>query len=312
MMATNSTKSEKWTYKAPEPVGMQVYRAPSLLQPHRVRDAIQDAHKGTIPPLIGFFCGLSSPPVAKVAAQLGYDVVFVDWEHSSTNVETMTQMVHDIQYISEGKSMAFVRVPGHDHASIGHALDAGASIIVPQVDTVEQAKHVAAASRFGAKINGKRSAPPFRWLQGTSDMLIDSSLSLWENLNHQSAVIIQIESAEGIRNLDAMLTEVGDQIDSVWLGSLDARVSMGLQNAYGEEPEWMKLKALYESTLRKHNMPSSGLALGPPAVRAKMAKGKSFMVSGSDVYGILGQAAGLADMRQSFPQMNYEQVYDRI
>ncbi|RDW68030.1 hypothetical protein BP6252_09426 [Coleophoma cylindrospora] len=311
-MATNDIGSEKWTYKATEPVGMQVYRAPSLLQPHRARDAIQDAHKGLIPPLVGFFCGLSCPPVAKVVAQLGYDVVFIDWEHASTDVETMTQMVHDIQFISEGKSMAFVRVPGHDHASIGHVLDAGASIIVPQVDTVEQAKHIVSASKFGARINGKRSAPPFRLLRGISDVPIDSSLSLWENFNYQAAVVIEIESVEGIRNLDAILTEVGDQIDSVWLGTLDARISMGLQNGYGEEPEWLEVKALYESTLRKHNMPASGLALGPPEIRAKMAKGKSFMVSTSDVYALLGETVGLADMRQSFAQMNYEQVYERI
>jgi len=36
--------------------------------------------------------GLSSPPLAKVVAQLGYDLVWIDWEHASTNVETMTQV----------------------------------------------------------------------------------------------------------------------------------------------------------------------------------------------------------------------------
>jgi 4-hydroxy-2-oxoheptanedioate aldolase len=92
-MTTNGTRN------GPPPVdtaavaelGMMPYRAPSLLQPHRVREALADAHAGKIPPLVGFFCGLSCPPVAKVVAQLGYDIVFVDWEHASTNVETMTQ-----------------------------------------------------------------------------------------------------------------------------------------------------------------------------------------------------------------------------
>lgn len=75
-------------------LGMAAYRAPSLLQPHRAQEALQDAHDGRIPPLIGFFCGLSCPPVAKVVAQLGFDVVWIDWEHASTNVETMTQVRH--------------------------------------------------------------------------------------------------------------------------------------------------------------------------------------------------------------------------
>jgi 4-hydroxy-2-oxoheptanedioate aldolase len=84
-MATNGTKSSASK-------GMAAYRAPSLLQPHRARQALRDAHNGIIPPLIGFYCGLSSPPLAKVVAQLGYDMVWIDWEHSSCNVETMTQV----------------------------------------------------------------------------------------------------------------------------------------------------------------------------------------------------------------------------
>jgi 4-hydroxy-2-oxoheptanedioate aldolase len=72
--------------------GMVAYRAPSLLQPHRARQAFADAHIGRIPPLIGFYCGVSCPPIAKIVAQFGYDLVWIDWEHSSCNVETMTQV----------------------------------------------------------------------------------------------------------------------------------------------------------------------------------------------------------------------------
>lgn len=89
--------------------GMLPYRAPSLLQPHRARQALRDAQSGKIGPLIGFWCSLSSLGMAKIVAQLGYDIVVVDWEHSACNVETMTQMVHDIQFVAEGKSMALVR-----------------------------------------------------------------------------------------------------------------------------------------------------------------------------------------------------------
>lgn len=81
-------------YEQVPKIGMVAYRAPSLLQPHRAREAIADAHAGRIPPLVGFFCGLASPPVTKVAAQLGYDAIWIDWEHSACSVETMTQVRH--------------------------------------------------------------------------------------------------------------------------------------------------------------------------------------------------------------------------
>jgi 4-hydroxy-2-oxoheptanedioate aldolase len=53
-------------------------------------------------------------------------------------------------------------MPGHDYAAIGFALDAGASIVLPQVETVEQAKHICSAAKFGKKAGGTRSAPPTR------------------------------------------------------------------------------------------------------------------------------------------------------
>jgi hypothetical protein len=76
-------------------LGMAAYRAPSLLQPQRAREA------GRIPPLIGYFCCLAGPSIAKVVAQLGFDVVVIDWEHSAMNAETMTQ----VRYIKISKSV---------------------------------------------------------------------------------------------------------------------------------------------------------------------------------------------------------------
>jgi 4-hydroxy-2-oxoheptanedioate aldolase len=73
-------------------LGMRAYRAPSLFQPHRMREAIKDAHDGKIPPLMGYFMGLPSTAMAKVIAQFGFDVVWIDWAHSAMSVETMTQV----------------------------------------------------------------------------------------------------------------------------------------------------------------------------------------------------------------------------
>ena len=119
--------------------GMAAYAAPSLFQPHRARQAIRDAHEKKTPPILGYYAGLSSLPLVRHLAPMKFDSVWIDWEHTSCNVETMTDMVHTAIFMSEGKTIPFVRVPGHDHAAIGYALDAGASIVVPQVSVVPQA-----------------------------------------------------------------------------------------------------------------------------------------------------------------------------
>jgi 4-hydroxy-2-oxoheptanedioate aldolase len=207
------------------------------------------------------------------------------------------------------RNLIFPSVPGHNHENIGYALDAGASIVLPQVDTVEQARHIVSAAKYGAAINGTRSAPPARLLGGISDTCLDPNLTFHQNVNNQAAIIIQIESIQGIENLDAILTECGEHIDSVWLGSLDARISMGLSGLAGSEPEWLAAVQKWESVLAKHNKPASGLALGTPEQKAMQARGKSFTFTGTDIFALMGQVAELNYMRENFKAQNYESVY---
>jgi 4-hydroxy-2-oxoheptanedioate aldolase len=135
--------------------------------------------------------------------------------------------------------------------------------VIPQVETVEQAKHVVSAAKYGTKQNGTRSAPPFRLFPGLTDAPYDGVRDIHKCLNDQAAIMIQIETLEGIRNLDAILAAVPD-IDTVWLGSLDCRISMNLAANFGgpqEEPEWVEAVALFKATLKKHDKPWSGMSL---------------------------------------------------
>lgn len=210
----------------------------------------------------------------------------------------------------------FDSVPGHDHAAIGYALDAGASIMVPQVDTVEQAKHICSAAKFGIANNGTRSAPPARFIPGISDIGPDPSKGWHENANNQAAIVIQIETLQAIHNLDDILTEVGEHIDAVWLGTLDARISMGLPangGMGGTEPEWLRAVALYESTMAKHNKPAAGFSMGTPEQMEITSRGKCFVVVGAELYAILGNGMEqLGKYREFMPKMNYKGVYKQL
>ncbi|KAF5541764.1 Pyoverdine biosynthesis [Fusarium mexicanum] len=287
--------------------GMAAYRGPSLQQPHRAREALKDAYAGVISPLLGFYCGITSINVAQYVATLGYDIVWVDWEHSSCGVETMTSIVQTISFFSEGMSMPFVRLPGHDHKDVAYALDAGASVVFPQVDTVEQAKHCISATKYGLKNRGTRSAPPFRLVSGVTDQKLDQKHTLHENLNRQAAVLIQIESEEGINNLDDILTQVPD-IDAVWLGAMDLRVSMGLEGMWGPESEFLAAVGKYNSILAKHDMPGAGIVQGPPQIMTQLSQGRAFMIVASDVQAIMSQKQTLVEARSLMPKINsYDQ-----
>ncbi|KAG8407998.1 hypothetical protein J3459_018313 [Metarhizium acridum] len=80
---------------------------------------------------------------------MGFNFNWIDWEHSAMNIETMTTTVHETAFLSQGRTIPFVRMPGHDESVVAYALDAGASIDAPHVDNAAQAKHLASAVKFG-------------------------------------------------------------------------------------------------------------------------------------------------------------------
>lgn len=177
--------------------------------------------------------------------------------------------------------------------------------MVPQVETVEDARHIVSAAKFGKKVNGTRSAPPGRWLMGISDTSINPELTLWQSLNDQAAIIIQIESEQGAKNLDDILTECGDHIDAVWLGSLDTRVSMGLPGFWGEEPEFLAVVGTVMAALKKHDKPFAGAAMGPPEIMKAMGEGKAFTAIQGDILSLTGAAIeSLTQAREAFPAVN--------
>lgn len=127
---------------------------------------------------------------------------------------------------------------------------------------------------------------------------MDPTRTIWKNINDQAAIIIQIESEEGLRNLDAILSAVGDQIDAVWLGTLDLRVSMGFERFWGTEPSFLDAVEVYREILKRHKMPDSGMCLN-----GEWAKGanKAFVIVGTDTFTLLGETAIISSAREHLP-----------
>ncbi|KAI9714699.1 MAG: hypothetical protein M1828_001128 [Chrysothrix sp. TS-e1954] len=269
---------------------MRDYMGPNLFQPHLARQAIRDAHEAKIPKLVGYYAGLASVPNTRWLAPMGWDFNWIDWEHSAMNVETMTTLTYA------------GRVPSHDESTIAFALDAGASIVAPHVDTVAQAKHLASAVKFGTKHRGIRSAPPFRYVQHLTDTALEPEEGFWLSLNKQAALMIQIETLEGIQNLDAILSEV-PEIDAAFFGQLDCRTSMGLISYHGikgTEPEWLEAVDLFHDTIKKHKKPFAGFAFGEgETLRQGASKMCMCMVSG-DTVALAGMRQPLAAAREAF------------
>ena len=84
---------------------------------------------------IGAVVGLSDPTVTELAANVGFDFVFIDGEHG--DIDRKCAMEH-LMAVKGTDAASFYRVPCCDHTEIKKIIDfAPAGVIVPMVRNAE-------------------------------------------------------------------------------------------------------------------------------------------------------------------------------
>ena len=159
---------------------------------------------------------MATPSVvmAEATARVGFDYVCIDTQHGAIEYSDAVGM---IQAILLGGSVPIVRVPWNEAGIIGKMLDAGAhGVIVPMVNTVEEAEAVVRAARYAP--HGSRSYGPSVAGMRQADYLA------WAADN--VAVIPMIETGQALDNLDKILAV--DGIDAIYVGPADLSLSLGL------------------------------------------------------------------------------------
>ena len=156
--------------------------------------------------------------IARMASGAGYDLVWIDLEHSSMSVDAAAQIAATAHDIGLG---AWVRIPERDHGVIGRLLDGGATgIIGPKIETAGEAHMLAAACRFPP--DGLRSMIARLPQTGFARTPVSE---LVEAANREVVVQALIESVMGVENADAIAAVEG--IDIVAVGTNDLTAEMG-------------------------------------------------------------------------------------
>lgn len=169
--------------------------------------------------LIGTFAAIPHPVAIEVVAAAGLDFICIDAEHSQIGRELIENLIRaaDVHRVP-----AMVRVPGHAPESIAGVLDAGAEgVLVPRVSTADHARAAVAATRYPPV--GERGVGPGR-AAGYGYHIPDYLKSANESL----VLAIQIETAEGLANVEEIVAVEG--IDVIFIGPGDLSVSI---NALG-------------------------------------------------------------------------------
>ncbi len=171
--------------------------------------------------LLGAWLSIQDPAVAELMSNTGLDFLLIDMEHapySPTNLQNMLIGMNGTDCAS------LVRVPWNVHWIIKQVIDVGAdAIIVPMVNNREEAEAAVAATRYppaGIRGVGPRRAA----LYGINENYLDEA-------NEGIGVVVQIETTEAVKNVEAIASTPG--VDAVYVGPADLTGSVGQLPNFG-------------------------------------------------------------------------------
>jgi 4-hydroxy-2-oxoheptanedioate aldolase len=169
--------------------------------------------------VVGPFLKSASAAIIEVMGHAGLDFAILDMEHGPLAYETLE---HHILAADHVGLAPIVRVEAITESSIIRPLDKGAAgLVVPHVDSGAMALDVIRFSRFGPQ--GERGMDIYARAAQYGHMPKKEYL---RRANENTMLALQIEGAEGIRNLDEILTVAGS--DVIFVGPYDLSQSLGV------------------------------------------------------------------------------------
>ena len=172
------------------------------------------------------------PIMTEAMAQCGFDVLWIDMEHTSIGIESLT---NNLIAARAGGTPSWVRIPWNDPVLAKPVLDVGADgIIFPYVCTAEEARQAVQACAYPPE--GIRGYGPLRALNYGGITQMEYVTETFRNCHR----VIQIEHIDAVRDLKRIVTI--EEIDAYIIGPMDLSASLGKLGKL-DDPE---LCALFE------------------------------------------------------------------
>lgn len=224
--------------------------------------------------------------VARIAKTAGFDMLYIDLEHSSLSLDATGQIC--MAALDLGVFPA-VRVPANTPEYIGRVLDNGAlGIIAPHVRSAAEAREVVKAVKFPPK--GERgNVAPMPHFHYRSFPGAEANAAM----NDATMVIVQFESAQAVENAEEIVAV--DGVDIVLVGLNDYLADCGLTGQY-DHPKVRECYSRVIEACRKHGKHCGvgGLASRPDLIAEYVKLGARYVSSGTDVAFLMRAAAATA------------------
>ncbi|MCZ4280104.1 aldolase/citrate lyase family protein [Kiloniella laminariae] len=240
-------------------------------------------------PAFGCWIDMFSPLATEIIAQAGNDCLMIDLEHGPGSImDALTQMQAARAYGPK----VYVRVSSNASSKIKRVLDAGADgVMIPSVSSAEEARKAVEAALYAPLGNRGVASTIIR----AADYGVKAAEYL-ESFNDQVMVICQIETAEGAKNAQEIVTTAG--VDTIFIGPADLSSDLGYPGQ-PDHPEVMKVITEIEKIVLREGKILAGL---PSAGRsaADLYKARYDIVfDGADIgFVVKGAQAKASELRK--------------
>jgi 4-hydroxy-2-oxoheptanedioate aldolase len=166
---------------------------------------------------IGLWSILSSHVTVEIIAGAGFDWIVLDTEHAPNELPMVYSQLQAAA--AGGAAHPIVRVPWNDMVTLKRYLDIGAqSVLIPYVETGEQARNAVAYTRYPPKgVRGFSGGPRAARFGRVKDYA--------QHCEDELCVIVQVESKLGLENVEEIASVEG--VDGVFIGPGDLAAALG-------------------------------------------------------------------------------------
>ncbi len=233
--------------------------------------------------LVGSWIQVNHPTPAEILAGAGFDWIGVDLEHSDIDEVSFAAILRGMH--GRG-AVPVARVRANEVIAIRRVLDLGAqAVLVPLVGTASDAERAVRAAKYPPRgIRGYCFSRMNDWGVDFDDYARRS--------NDEIAVIVMVESKEGVENIDGILDV--DGVDGVFIGPYDMSGSYGVPGQTSHPAVEEACRGVVEACARHGK--SAGLHVvlpRPEAIRKAIADGFTLICLGGDTV-FLNEAARAA------------------
>ncbi len=223
---------------------------------------------------------LTDPAVTEIYGEAGYDIIWVDCEHSAL---TVAEALNHVRAARGAGAAAFIRVPSNDPVVVKPYLELHpAAIIVPRISSVEDAQQAVSSCRYPPR--GVRGFGPARGSKfgdiGAADYLA--------TVDDEIMVVLQIEHIDAVNRIEAILDVQG--IDCVITGPGDLSATMGHAGQGGHPDVSAAVESVYRAARARGIPTGHSMGSDPEALRHWLAKGLSWVAVDND-WGTLYRSA---------------------